>query len=124
VCYGLCMNKPDPNVSGPCQVQASPLCLHVGTLRLDPMDMLDSEATTVNYVPTCQPCFDHQADLFIKARHAATIKVNDLVRLTRTGSSMVWKVCRIEAPHALVDLARGSALGPQWEQLADLEVIR
>jgi len=62
-------SRPDPNVSGPCQVQASPWCEQVGTLRLNPTDMLDNEATTVNYVTMCLKCFNHQSDLFIKEVH-------------------------------------------------------
>lgn len=61
--------RPDPNVSGPCQVQSSFLCAQVGTLRLNPTDMLDTATSFQGYVTMCQPCFDRQSDLFIEARH-------------------------------------------------------
>jgi hypothetical protein len=68
------------------------------------------------------PTSGDAADLQGSAR---PLKAGDLVRLTRTGSSMTWVVRGID-PHrgALIDLPRGSLLGPQWEHLTNLEVIQ
>lgn len=60
---------PDPNATGPCQLQASPLCLQVGGQRMDPMDMLQTETAFRGYVQTCQPCYDARADLYVATLH-------------------------------------------------------
>jgi hypothetical protein len=61
---------PDPNITGPCQVQSSPFCEpSAGAQRMNPTDMLEIETAFQGYVQICQPCYDHQADLFIAVRH-------------------------------------------------------
>lgn len=61
---------PDPNVSGPCQVQASPFCEpSAGAQRYNPTDMLQSATAFRTPVMICQPCYDAQADLFVATTH-------------------------------------------------------
>lgn len=54
------------------------------------------------------------------------IKRGDIVKIKRGGitGGMDWEVLRVADGHARVDLVRGSLLGPQWEALEDLELIR
>lgn len=61
---------PDPNITGPCQVQASPFCEpSAGQQRLNPTDMLQSATAFRASVMICQPCYDVQADLFVATTH-------------------------------------------------------
>jgi hypothetical protein len=61
---------PDPNITGPCQVQASILCKpSEGRQRMDPMDMAAPETSFRAYVMCCQPCYDAQADEYIRVTH-------------------------------------------------------
>jgi hypothetical protein len=61
---------PDPNITGPCEVQASPFCqLSAGAQRMDPMDMASQKTAFTGYVMCCQPCYDAQADEFIRVTH-------------------------------------------------------
>lgn len=63
-------NLPDPDITGPCQVQSSPFCTTQGQQRMNPMDMLDTETSFRVYAPICQPCYDHQADMYVAAVHS------------------------------------------------------
>lgn len=60
---------PDPNLTGPCQLQASPFCLHVGGQVMDPMDMTRTETAFRAYVHGCLPCYEAQADEFVRVTH-------------------------------------------------------
>ena len=61
---------PDPNLTGPCQLRSSVLCEPAaGRQRMDPMDMAQSETAFRGYVMCCDPCYDAQADLFIRTTH-------------------------------------------------------
>jgi hypothetical protein len=61
---------PDPNITGPCQVQASPFCEpSAGRQRMDPMDMAEPETSFRAYTMICQPCYDARADLFVATVH-------------------------------------------------------
>lgn len=61
---------PDPNITGPCQLQASILCEpSAGRQRMDPMDMAKTETSFQGYVMCCQPCYDAQADEYIRVTH-------------------------------------------------------
>lgn len=69
---GSCSTQglPDPNVTGPCQLQASILCEpSAGRQRMDPMDMAAPETSFRGYVMCCQPCYDAQADEYIRVTH-------------------------------------------------------
>lgn len=46
-----------------------------------------------------------------------------LIRPGQTGPGLIWRIVDIHAPYALIDLVRGSFLGPQRELLADLKPI-
>ena len=61
---------PDPNVTGPCQLQASPFCTGEGIQRMDPMDMLQADTSFAGYVSACLVCYETRADLYIKEVHA------------------------------------------------------
>jgi hypothetical protein len=60
---------PDPNVTGPCQVQSSLNCTGEGIQRLNPMDMLNINTAFTKYVPCCLPCYERQSDLYIAKTH-------------------------------------------------------
>lgn len=60
---------PDPSITGPCQLQASPFCTGEGVQRLDPMQMLSAETAFKGYTSACQPCYDTNADRFVAERH-------------------------------------------------------
>jgi hypothetical protein len=61
---------PDPNIVGPCQSQSSLLCEPGnGRQRMDPMDMAETETAFRGYLQMCQPCYDSQADLFVRYTH-------------------------------------------------------
>lgn len=61
---------PDPNITGPCQLQVSFLCKpSEGQQRMDPMDMATSETSFRAYVMCCQPCYDAQADEYVRVTH-------------------------------------------------------
>ncbi len=56
------------NPMGPCQLQSSPLCNGQAQMeRLDPMAMAPEHPAAANVIPTCQECFDHRSDEFLKA---------------------------------------------------------
>ena len=63
---------PDPNVTGPCQLQSSPFCEQTGGQRMDPLDMLETETAFRGYVQGCQPCYDHNATRFVAESHGRT----------------------------------------------------
>ena len=52
--------------------------------------------------------------------------MGDVVKIVRNGNTgdREWKVTSIALPRVEVDLTRGSLLGPQWENLSDLVVVR
>ncbi len=60
---------PDPNITGPCQSQASAFCTQVGTQRMDPMDMAETETAFRGYTQMCQPCYDAQSDEYVRVTH-------------------------------------------------------
>lgn len=61
---------PDPNITGPCQLQVSFLCKpSEGQQRMDPMDMAAPETSFRAYVMCCQPCYDAQADEYVRVTH-------------------------------------------------------
>lgn len=56
-------------------------------------------------------------------------QVNDIVQITRGAhgpSGMEWKVIAVSraSDQVYVDLARGSLLGPQWENRSDVTLVR
>lgn len=60
---------PNPTITGPCQVQASPFCTSQGIQRLDPMDMLDSATAFARHVSACLPCYEARADMYLAKVH-------------------------------------------------------
>lgn len=62
---------PDPRVTGPCQLQASPFCTGEGIQRLDPMDMLDASTSFARHVSACLDCYEARADRYVKEVHAS-----------------------------------------------------
>jgi hypothetical protein len=61
---------PDPNITGPCQLQASILCEpSEGRQRMNPMDMASAKTAFTGHVMCCQPCYDAQADEYIRVTH-------------------------------------------------------
>lgn len=62
--------QPDPRVTGPCQLQASPFCTGEGIQRLDPMDMLDASTSFARHVSACLDCYEARADRYVKEVHA------------------------------------------------------
>lgn len=67
-------NLPDPNTTGPCQVQASVLCRpSEGIQRLNPTDMLNISTAFTSYTMCCLPCYERQADLFIEKTHGRSV---------------------------------------------------
>jgi len=53
---------------GPCQLQASPFCAHEAVMvRLDPMAMAPEDPAPASEIPTCQECFDHRSDEFLRS---------------------------------------------------------
>ena len=66
---------PNPNVTGPCQIQSSILCKpSEGAQRLNPMDMLNINTAFTSYTMCCLPCYEHQADLFISKTYGRSVK--------------------------------------------------
>ena len=63
-------NTPDPNITGPCEIQSSPFCDGQGRQRLNPTDMLQNATAFRAYAPICQPCYDHQCDVYLERTHA------------------------------------------------------
>jgi hypothetical protein len=62
---------PDPTVTGPCQVQATFMCTtEAAGERLNPLAMLPGSTVPAEYVPMCQPCYDHLADAYVTALHS------------------------------------------------------
>jgi hypothetical protein len=61
---------PDPNITGPCQLQASPFCEQTGIQRMDPMDMLAPETSFAGYVSACLTCYEVRADMYVAEVHA------------------------------------------------------
>jgi hypothetical protein len=57
--------QPDPNITGPCQLQASPDCDGAGRQRLDPMAMLDFR----DHIMACLACYEVRADMFVAEVH-------------------------------------------------------
>lgn len=65
------MALPDPTVTGPCQAQATFMCTgEAAGERLDPRAMLPDSEVSAEYVPMCQPCYDHLADGYVMAVHS------------------------------------------------------
>lgn len=60
---------PNPNITGPCELQSSPFCTTQGAQRMNPMDMLDTETAFRNHVFACQTCYDTNADRFVAQVH-------------------------------------------------------
>jgi hypothetical protein len=60
---------PDPNITGPCQLQSSPFCEGAGVQRMDPMDMLETKTAFRGYVQACQTCYDTNAMAFMNISH-------------------------------------------------------
>lgn len=60
---------PDPNLTGPCNLQASPFCDNQGRQRLDPMDMLDAGKAFAEYTSACDICYDARADEYVSRVH-------------------------------------------------------
>jgi hypothetical protein len=61
---------PDPNITGPCELRTSILCEpELGTQRMDPMDMTQTETAFRGYVQGCQACYDQRADEFARVTH-------------------------------------------------------
>jgi hypothetical protein len=56
--------------TGPCEAQATFMCTGIGTPRLNPLAMLPDHLVEFDYVPTCQPCYDHLADQYVAEVHA------------------------------------------------------
>lgn len=61
---------PNPNITGPCQLQATPFCENVGIQRLDPMAMLTPETAFAVYLSACLSCYEARADQYIAEVHA------------------------------------------------------
>lgn len=67
-------NIPDPNITGPCQVQSSVLCQpSEGSQRLNPTDMLNVNTAFTTYTLICPFCYEHQSDLFIAKTHGRSV---------------------------------------------------
>lgn len=64
------LGTPDPRVTGPCQLQASPFCTGEGIQRMDPMDMLDPSTSFARYVSACLDCYEARADRYVMEVHA------------------------------------------------------
>lgn len=62
-------NLPNPNIVGPCNLQASPLCDNQGRQRMDPMDMLSNDTAFRGYVSACTYCYDARADAYVAQAH-------------------------------------------------------
>lgn len=60
---------PDPNATGPCELQSSPFCTGQGAQRTNPMDMLDRETAFRDFVFACLPCYETNADRFVVQVH-------------------------------------------------------
>lgn len=74
MCYSHGMENvtaslPDPNLTGPCNLQASPFCDNRGRQRLDPMDMLDASTAFAGHVSACDPCYEVRADQYVAQVH-------------------------------------------------------
>lgn len=66
---------PDPNITGPCQIQSSAFCKpSEGAQRLNPMDMLNVNTAFTSYTMCCLPCYERQSDLFIAKTHGRSVK--------------------------------------------------
>jgi hypothetical protein len=66
-------NLPNPNITGPCQVQSSALCTQEGIQRLNPTDMLNISTAFTSYTQMCLPCYERQSDLFIAKTHGRSV---------------------------------------------------
>jgi len=60
---------PNPNLIGPCNLQASAFCDNQGRQRLDPMDMLDTARAFAEYTSACDICYDARADEYVSRVH-------------------------------------------------------
>lgn len=67
MCYGLGMSQPDPNITGPCQLQASPDCDGAGRQRLDPMAM--AATAFRDHIMACLACYEVRAGMFVAEVH-------------------------------------------------------
>lgn len=59
----------NPNITGPCNLQASPLCTNAGIQRMDPVDMLSTATAFRDYIMACPECYDARADEFVARVH-------------------------------------------------------
>ncbi len=60
---------PNPTITGPCQIQASPFCTGEGIDRMDPMDMLDRATAFARHAPICLPCYEARSDMYVAEVH-------------------------------------------------------
>lgn len=60
---------PQANVTGPCQIQSSILCTGEGIQRMNPLDMLARDTSFQGYASCCLPCYEANADEFVRVTH-------------------------------------------------------